>query len=216
MTSQKTRQPSARIRQKRRQARRDILDAARRLLTRQGIDAVTLASVAAELGMTKPALYHYFPSKDALVRALVVTLLGEEIDALVAAVEAEEDSANTLPTLIRAFHAHYIGRLDAFRIVYCQSQLVSAPNLGMDPQTIRDEINPRTRQLFDVLEERLVAPNASEAARRQARRLAYTAWTSALGLLTMLSVADATADPLAHSDTDLLATLVEVYAASRA
>jgi AcrR family transcriptional regulator len=212
MTVRKVRQPSARIREKRRQARSDILDAARRLLNEQGIDAVTLASVAAELGMTKPALYHYFPSKDAMVRALVMSLLTEEIETLTAAVEALDDPAETLPTLIRAFHAHYSERLDAFRIVYCQSQLVSAPDLGMDPETIRDEINPRTRHLFDVLENRLAANGASTAERRKLRRLAFTAWTSALGLLTMLSVADATGDPLTHSDKDLLDTLAGIFA----
>lgn len=216
MSPQTARQPSARVRQKRRQARHDILDAARHLLNGQGIEAVTLASVAAELGMTKPALYHYFPSKDALVRALVISLLSEEIEALIAAVEAQENVADTLPTLIRTFHAHYSERMDAFRIVYCQSQLVSVPSMVMDPQTIRDEINPRTRQLFDVLENRLVAPGASKAKRRQARRLAFTAWTSALGLLTMLSVAAAGGDPLVHRDADLLDTLADVFAGSAA
>lgn len=211
MAPQKARQPSARIREKRRRARHDILDAARRVLNEHGIESVTLASVAAELGMTKPALYHYFSSKDALVRALVVSLLGEEIDALIAAVDAEERVADTLPAMIRAFHAHYIDRLDAFRIVYCQSQLVSGATLGMDANTLRNEINPRTRQLFDVLEDRLSGARASATERRRARQLAYSAWTSALGLLTMLSVADATGDPLAHSDADLLDTLVGVY-----
>lgn len=212
MSRHKVRQPSPRIREKRRQARRDILDAAQRVLAEQGVDSVTLASVAAELGMTKPALYHYFPSKDALVRALVTSLLAEEIEALIAAVEADADVAGTLNTLIRAFYKHYIGRLDAFRIIYCQSQLGSARGLGIDPETIRDEFNPRTRHLFDVLEQRLTAARSGSAEHRRARRLAFTAWTSALGLMTMLSVADATADPLVHDDAELLDTLTGVFA----
>jgi AcrR family transcriptional regulator len=216
MPPKQARQRSARVREKRRQARNDILDAARRLLNEQGVDAVTLASVAAALGMTKPALYHYFPSKDALVSALITSLLADEIETLIAAVEAEDDPVETLPALIRAFHAHYRERLDAFRIVYSQSQLVSALEIGMDPQTLRDEVNPRTRHLFDVLEDRLAAPGASAAQRRELRRLAFTAWTSVLGLMTMLSVADATGDPLTHSDEDLLDTLVAVFTRSDA
>jgi AcrR family transcriptional regulator len=211
MTTRKQGQPSARIQEKRRQARNDILGAARRLLKEQGIEAVTLAAVAAELGMTKPALYHYFPSKDVLVRALVISLLGEEIEALIAAVDAQEKAADTLPALIRAFHAHYIDRIDEFRIVYSQSQLASGASLGMDAGTLRDEINPRTRHLFDVLEDRLAGARASAAERRRVRQLAFSAWTSALGLMTMLSVADSTGDPLAHSDADLLDTLVGVF-----
>ena len=212
MSPQKARRPSARVSEKRRQARHDILDAARRLLNEEGIDALTLASVAAELGMTKPALYHYFPSKDALVRALITSLLAEEIETLIAAIEGTDNPADTLPTLVRAFYEYYRERLDAFRIVYCQSQLVAAGDLGMDAKTLRDEVNPSTRHLFDVLEDRLAGPTASTAERRQARRRAFTAWTSALGLLTMLSIADATGDPLAHSDADLLDTLAGIFA----
>jgi len=43
------------------------------------------------------------------------------------------------------------------------------------------------------------------------RNLAFTAWVSALGLVTMLGVADAVNDPLLHSDEDLLDTLSSVF-----
>ena len=57
------------------------------------------------------------------------------------------------------------------------------------------------------------ASNSSMSAAECAnmRRLAYTAWLAALGLLTMLGVADATRDPLIHSDQDLLDTLADVF-----
>ena len=60
---------STRVRQKRARMREEILDAARELLLAEGPDAVTLGSVSGALGMTKPALYHYFPSKEALAPA---------------------------------------------------------------------------------------------------------------------------------------------------
>jgi len=205
------RTPSPRIRQKRRQARQDILDTARHVLREQGLDAVTLTGVANELGMTKQALYHYFPSKDALLSNLLTALLDTEIDALIAAVQAEPDTDKTLSALIRAFYAHHIEDLDAFRLFYCQSQLVSAPEHGFGPDVIRDRINPRTRNLFDILESRLVQRGISKKRRQRVRQLAFTAWTSALGLLTMLSVADNTGDPLIHSDSALLDTLAEVF-----
>lgn len=205
------RTPSPRIRQKRRQARQDILDTARRVLAEQGLDAVTLTGVANELGMTKQALYHYFPSKDALLNTLLTALFDAEIDALVAAVQAEPDADRILSTLIRAFYAHHVADLDAFRLLYCESQRVSAPEHGFGPEVIRDRINPRTRDLFDILESRLVQRRVSKSRRLQLRRLAFTAWTSALGLLTILSVTDNTGDPLIHSDTSLLETLGEVF-----
>jgi len=207
-------QYSARVIHKREQARQEILQAAQSILREGGVEAVTLASVAGELGMTKQALYHYFPSKEALVRSLVTAFLDDEIGALTAAVEASDSVEDTLGTLIRAFYEHYINHLDAFRVVYCQSQLYATSNLGLDKDTLRDEINPRTRHLFDVLERRISSSGMKKKEREHVRKLAFVAWTSALGLLTMLGIADATNDPLVHSDKDLLGLLSNVFDAA--
>ena len=207
----KKRQRSARVEHKHEQARQEILEATQGLLLDGGVEAVTLASVAGQLNMTKQALYHYFPSKEALVRSLVTTLLDKEIETLIAAIEGVDSGAESLGTLIRAFYDHYIGRLDAFRSVYCQSQLYSGPGSGIDKDTLREEINPRTQHLFDVLQDRISSSSASGAERERMRQLAFAAWLSALGLMTMLGIADATKDPLVHADEDLLDTLSSVF-----
>ena len=208
-------QPSVRITQKRRQARREILDSAQIILSESGPEAVTLASVAGRLGMTKQSLYHYFASKDELLRGLVTTLLDAEIEALLKAIGKLRSNKKILGVLIQAFYSHYIDNLDAFRTVYCQSQLYSSSAAALDEETLRDEIHPLTRQLFDVLEERIAGKEATKAQRRRARQLAFTAWTSALGLMTMLGVADATDDPVVHSNKALLKTLSDVFDTSQ-
>ena len=43
------------------------------------------------------------------------------------------------------------------------------------------------------------------------RQLAFAAWLSALGLMTMLGVTDAVKDPLVHSDKDLLDALASTF-----
>ena len=202
---------SPRVQKKRDQARRQILDVARELLKEGGIEAVTLASVAGALDMTKQALYHYFPSKEALTRSLVTALIDDEVESLVAAIAAVDSGNETLGTLIRAFYDHYINDLNDFRAIYCQLQLYSPPDQRMDEQTIRDDINPRTRHLFDSLEARLTTSGMSNSKRERLRRLAFTAWTSALGLMTIRGVTDALDDPLVHSDEDLLATLAATF-----
>lgn len=205
------RQPSARVVHKREQARLEILEAAQDLLHTGGVEAVTLASVAGSLSMTKQALYHYFPSKDALFRSLITTLLDNEVESIAAAVNKSEGVGNTLGTLIHAFYDHYIDRLNAFRMVYCQSQFYSGLKATLDSATLREEINPRTRHLFDVLEARMGSSDMSQAERKRTRQLAFSAWLAALGLLTMLGVADATDDPLIHSDQELIDTLIKVF-----
>ena len=210
-TKGKIRRSSARIEQKRERNRREILETAEAILCDGGVDAVTLKAVAAELALTKQALYHYFPSKEALIKSLVVKLLDDEIRILITAVEKEKSDKRVLGAMIRAFHKHYIGHLDAFRAIYCASQLYSASSEIIDKDMLKDEINPRTRGLFDMVEIRLSKPTMTRVARARQRRLAYSAWLAALGLVTMLAVADAANDPLMHSDKDLVETLAGVF-----
>lgn len=211
MVKNDSRQPSTRVAQKRRRAKREIIDTAQSILAQTGHDGVTLASVAGQLGMTKQSLYHYFPSKEALDRGLVTALLDAEIESLLKALNGRRADSKILGTLIHAFYAHYIDDLDAFRTIYCRSQLYSSADTKLDELTLRDEIHPRTRHLFDVLEDRLSEPGAGKAKRRQARQLAFTAWTSALGLVTMQSVASANNDPIAPSERALLKVLSGVF-----
>jgi len=211
MTAKKsTKRPSPRVARKRERSRQEILEAAQSILRNGGVEAVTLASVAGELGLTKPALYHYFPSKEALVRTLVVSLLDDEIEALTAAINAEKSDDHVLGAMIRAFYEHYIRHLEAFRAVYCQAQLYDSHAVIIDEQVLREEINPRTRGLFDLLEERL-SRNATKAERARCRQIASSAWLAALGLMTMLGVADAANDPLVHTDESLLESLTRIF-----
>jgi len=48
-----------------------ILDAAEQVVAQRGIGSLTLDSVAAQAGISKGGLLHHFPSKDALVEAMV-------------------------------------------------------------------------------------------------------------------------------------------------
>ena len=53
----------------------DIVDAAFEILEQKGMAAVSVRGVAAALGLTPTAMYTYFPSKNALLRAMVEQLL---------------------------------------------------------------------------------------------------------------------------------------------
>jgi AcrR family transcriptional regulator len=202
---------SPRVRIKRERMREEVLAAAEALLLTEGPDAVTLASVSSRLGMTKPAIYHYFPSKEVLTRSLVASLIDEEISELEAGLKKAGPGVNPIGPMIRAFHAHYRPKLHAFRFVYGQLQLYLKPELGFDAEMVRSEITPRTRHLFDLLELSLAGVNQGKMERRRMRRLAFTAWMSVLGLLTMIAIADGMDDPLLYPDEELLDTIVSVF-----
>lgn len=50
---------------------REILDAARNLFASKGFETTRMDEVAAAVGVTKPAVYRYFPGKDQLISALL-------------------------------------------------------------------------------------------------------------------------------------------------
>src|SRR5688572_9242664 len=51
--------------------REEVLDAGLSLISELGIAGASLRKLAAKLGMSQPSLYHYFDSKDALVRQII-------------------------------------------------------------------------------------------------------------------------------------------------
>ncbi len=66
----------------------EIKQIARQHMRDQGTAAVSLRSIAKELGVTPPALYRYFDSRDGLITALILDAYHALADALVAARDA--------------------------------------------------------------------------------------------------------------------------------
>jgi AcrR family transcriptional regulator len=62
--------PASRRERLRAELERDALAAARRLITSQGVEALSLSAVAREVGVTPPALYRYFEGKPGLTLAV--------------------------------------------------------------------------------------------------------------------------------------------------
>jgi AcrR family transcriptional regulator len=67
---------------------REIKQTARRVLVEQGSDGLALRAVAREMGMTAPALYRYFDSREDLVENVVADLYDELCEVLEAASDA--------------------------------------------------------------------------------------------------------------------------------
>lgn len=66
----------------------ELVAGARSLLVDDGLDAVTVREVARTLGMTAPAIYRYFPSREALLEEVIDALYDELADHIVAARES--------------------------------------------------------------------------------------------------------------------------------
>lgn len=88
--------PLSRREANRLERRAQLLEAALTVFSRDGYAGATMDAVAAEAGLTKPTLYQYFPSKEALFSAM---MLGKR-DAMLAVFE-HDDGLDMVPALLR-------------------------------------------------------------------------------------------------------------------
>jgi AcrR family transcriptional regulator len=85
--------------------RERLLGVAAELFNTNGLSATSLQMIADRLGVTKPALYHHFRSRDDIVRALMRPVVE---DAGAAARRFEELPACDRPAAARVFYTDFV------------------------------------------------------------------------------------------------------------
>ncbi|MEO6659805.1 MAG: helix-turn-helix domain-containing protein [Burkholderiaceae bacterium] len=209
----------ARRERRRSRSRDEILEGARRVLLRSGIAATTLESVAREIGVSKTALYYYFPSKDALLFELVFSVLEAQAKAVHRAVENTSDGAGALRAIVRETVHSFAPRLDDFRLAFLHGQVASPGSVHLDEQQFT-----RVRPLNDLV---LVGATKKLADERKKRRggarvrveprlLAFLAYLAAIGMLTMKGMVESVEDPLLYSDDQLIDGFARIFEAAAA
>lgn len=114
-----------------------IVDAAASVVFEEGLDALSVKRVAALADYTPGALYRYFPSKDALLAAVVVRVL-EELGVRLRA--AGSGAATPLERIVRearAYRDHARHSPHAFALV---SSMVSDPRMIIADEPMAAEI----------------------------------------------------------------------------
>lgn len=193
-------------------SRQEILAATRTVIERVGPAALRVEHVAAELGVTKQALYHYYRSKEAVLFEVVIDELVAVAHEVDRAARAARDGAGALEAIIRTYAAHFLPRLEMHRLV---TMFVPTPEAFRATPEVLARIRPINDLLYGAAEARLAAerrPRRNDP--RGPRRLAFTAHLAALGLLTMRTITDSMKDPLLDSDAELVDELVRTYRAA--
>lgn len=206
-------QPVPRAAQRRERSREDILAATRELILARGLKGLTLEEVAAAVGLTKAALYYYFPSKDALLEGLSLRALQAQAQRLHDAVEGAASGPQALRSLIAETVRMHAQRMDDFRLTYLHPQL--APDaLRVGPDQLA-RFRPLNELSFAGAAQRLAAGPRGRAG-VDPRLMAFLAHLAALGVVTMKGLVEAFDDPLRHSDDELIDALARIFeAASR-
>lgn len=204
---------AARTRRRRQQTEGEILDAAREVVLREGVASFKLAAVAAELGLTTPALYYYFPSREALVGALLVGEWLAAAEQVEAAVDATEGAAAAVEALMRTTFARYRDHLDLFSLTWRATLNQELEGL-VGPDEL-ERVRPVNEMLYGETERRLRAAQRTGAfpRKRNPRRFAFTAHMAVIGVLNMMAIAAAASDPLIHAPDDLIDDLCETFCA---
>jgi TetR/AcrR family transcriptional regulator, tetracycline repressor protein len=127
----------------------DVVEGATALAARVGLEGVTMGQVANELGVTTTALYHYVPSKQALIDLVV--------DAALDRVPVPPPDAGAWDERLRIFEAAV------------RAELRRIPGSGLQLVT-HSEIRPAEQRLIDIGLEIFAETGAEE---RQVR-LAFT------------------------------------------
>lgn len=207
----------ARREKRRERSREEILNAARQVLLRKGVAATTLEAVAREVGVTKPALYYYFPSKDALLFELIFATFEKHARAVHDAVEETGDGAQALRVLIGETVRLFAGQMDDFRLAFLYGQVTSQGSLHFNAEQFA-RIRPLNDLWFAGVAERLAEkqPKRSGAKRVEPRMMAFLAYLSAIGLLTMKGMVESVDDPLLYSDDQMIDGFGDIFEAAAA
>ena len=205
----------ARRERRRERSRDEIVDAARRVLVKNGIAGTTLEAVAVEVGLTKAALYYYYPSKEALFFDVMFGSISMQVDAVHAAVESAKNGGEAISALIRETLRTFSTRLDDFRLAYLQAQLVKPGSVRFTPEQFA-KLRPLNERLLAGTTKRLTDERKASRGRAhvEPRLLTFLAYTAALGVLTMKGLVESVGDPLVYSDEQLIEGLASIFDAA--
>lgn len=148
------------------QRREAILDTAARLFAGSGFAGTSVSELAAACAMSKSLIYHYHPSKEDVLHAVMashVDQLGEDV-AVVMALDAAPPAK--LDRLIHRFMDHYVGAADRQKVLL--NELDSLPGAR------RAAIVDKQRKVVAALQELIVAvypPLRDDPVRARARTM---------------------------------------------
>ncbi len=186
-----------------RATRETILEAAAKIISDTGAASLTFQTLGDTLGVSKQAVIYWFPSKADLARELIVPALRLEADTVVDALKRIRSARRGIEVFVRTLVAFHMSDLGRFRLIYAVAQFDPQIWQVAELPRIADNVHETTGRMYAALERILEqAPDFADHAK--ARVTAAAAHTSAVGLLSMLSLAEAIHDPLAHAPAALI------------
>jgi AcrR family transcriptional regulator len=141
--------------------RAQILDTAARLFADRGFHGVSVAELGAACGISGPALYKHFPSKDAMLAEMLVEISEELLRVARARAAAASDAGSALQALV-SWHVEFALRHKPLIVVQDR-------DWASLPERARERVRSLQRAYVDLWADRLaelhpeLAPDAARA-----------------------------------------------------
>lgn len=160
--------------------RERILDAALAAWGTRGYEATSLDALAADLGITKQSILYWFPSKDALLEALIARSAEELSDAMQAALDGAGDGWAKVEAVVRS----------VFRLAARRPELLGlvreVSRLGPPAATrMTLELQPLVRRASEFLESEM---DAGHMRRHDPNLLLLAIYSTVIGMVTEVDV----------------------------
>ena len=141
--------------------------------------ARTTAAVARAADISAPTLYYYFPARQALIDALALSMLRQDITRIEAAVDQAEDPIDALVAMVRVHVLHHAAQPEHYFLYEGISRA------GLSQEVLVTGVYPLSKRLNDRLEARLLAGQRAGLVHPDVRPrlLANAAWCMAQGVL---------------------------------
>lgn len=127
--------------------RERITEAAARLFQTRGINSVSMQEVAAEVGLSKASIYHYYQSRDDLLRHVFGDWARGEVTRAREIAGSDDDAATKLTAFIRFHLNSLVDHLDLYALSFREESEL--------PADVRDEFRALKRE-HDVLVRQIV------------------------------------------------------------
>lgn len=164
--------------------RRDILNAARELMSREGLDGISIRKIAAMIEYSPTIIYHYFTNKDEIIE----TLLEEDYRKLLSALEGLQSGEGTPEEKLKECAKRYILLAVQMGASYRNIMLNDSPAVLAHTSVLSKGAGaqrPGVAMLCKALRE---LPELARAEDENLELTAQTVWSTAFGLAIRLSV----------------------------
>ena len=147
--------------QSRRQTRETLLDAAAAEFAQQGFEQANINTISTQAGFAKGTVYNYYPSKQALLLALIDDIARDHLECLQAAIRIVDEPNRRLERFFAAGFEYVTGHSSRARVMF---NTIHGSNLKHKQHCFQ-----AYQPMFQLVTEQILAPGMQSGVFRKAR-----------------------------------------------